>query len=404
MAAVEIQALETADLSSRLVRLIADHDSLQWAVAWATENDVVPALMKSSKKIDRLVIGTHFCQTSPTLLAKLAACPGVRVMPSTGGTFHPKLYLFTDADRGKWTAVVGSPNFTNGAFTANAEIALLVTGADQKDPIFESLQDAMIRYWKTALPIDEQFLRKYRIQHRALASVRRALAKPPDVRPPRKDARHPGLLDYSFEEFAVLVERETFFRERIALLKGARELFARKPEFSDMDGAERRAIAGLIDAAPEVSADVKDWKLFGSMRGMGDFANRVGDNDPHLSRALDAIPPAGEVSEADYRKFIEEFLTAFKNSARIGGVPTASRLLTMKRPDRFVCVDSKNGRDLAADLGYSYSTLTFDGYWQHVALAVTQSAWWQSDRPKGPRKAIWDGRVALLDALYYRSS
>lgn len=401
MGAVHIQALETKGLSARLSRLIEDNDSLQWAVAWATENDVVSVLTKSSKKIDRLVIGTHFCQTSPTLLAKLAAYPGVRVMPSAGGTFHPKLYLFTHAGRGDWAAVVGSPNFTNGAFTANAEIALVLSGSDLKDSAFEALRDAMARYWNAAIPITDEFLRTYAIQHRALSKARQALAKPPMVRSPSRNARHPSLLNYSFEKFAGLVEREKFYRERIMLLQGARELFARKPEFSDMGDDERKAIAGLVDTALAVSKDVKDWKLFGSMRGMGDFANRVGENDVHLSRALDAIPPAGEVSEADYRRFIQEFLAAFKNSARIGGVPTASRLLAIKRPDRFVCVDSKNGRDLAADLGYSYSTLTFDGYWQHVVLAITQSAWWQSDRPKGPRKAIWDGRVALLDSLYY---
>jgi len=262
----------------------------------------------------------------------------------------------------------------------------------------------MDRYWKAAVPIGAEWLRKYAIQHRALAKARQALAEPPVVRLPGKDASHSRLLDYSFHEFAALVERDKYFAERLALLAGARKLFAAKPELSEMDGYERRAIAGLTDFAPSVDKAIRDWKLFGAMSAMGDFANRVGDNDPHLARALDAIPPAGDVSDTDYERFVKEFIAAFKGSSRIGGVPTASRLLAMKRPDRFVCVDSKNNRALAADLGYSYSTLTLLGYWDRVVLPITQSAWWQAARPTGHRKAIWDGRVALLDALYYRTS
>jgi len=70
--AVRIEPLETAALRPALGALLKACDSLQWAVAWATENDVVPELLKNLKKVERIVIGTHFCQTSPTLLAKLA--------------------------------------------------------------------------------------------------------------------------------------------------------------------------------------------------------------------------------------------------------------------------------------------------------------------------------------------
>jgi hypothetical protein len=65
---VEIRMLETVDLAPQLSQLIKEHDSLYWAVAWATENSVLPQLLKNSGKIKRVVVGTHFCQTSPDVL------------------------------------------------------------------------------------------------------------------------------------------------------------------------------------------------------------------------------------------------------------------------------------------------------------------------------------------------
>ena len=137
------------------------------------------------------------------------------------------------------------------------------------------------------------------------------------------------------------------------------------------------------------------------MQGAGVFKNRVIENDPHLSAALDCIAPAGEVTEEDFQRFANLFQRAFADASRNGGIPTASRLLAMKRPDYFVCVDSKNVERLANNFGFARTTLGFETYWSKVVEPIMQARWWQTPRPRGREGRIWDGRAAMLDTLFY---
>ena len=73
----------------------------------------------------------------------------------------------------------------------------------------------------------------------------------------------------------------------------------------------------------------------------------------------------------------------------------------MKRPDYFVCVDSENKRELSQDLGFPASMLNFETYWECVVEPVMSATWWQVRRPSGYEGRIWDGRAAMLDAIYY---
>ena len=294
---------------------------------------------------------------------------------------------------------MGSPNFTNGAFTANAELAVLLDGDDQRSGSFTQLNSAVRRYWQAAMPITEEVLRKYEIQHRALAAHRKALRRPPPINPPHPDANHPGLLNYDFAEYVKHVRKDRHFTERMATLREARLIFAHAVSLVDMGLGERQAVAGTVMAAG--FRGVGDWRLFGSMKGQGDSSSLVLSNAPRLSAALDAITAVGVIDERDYKAFVAGFVEAFRTAKHKGGVPTASRLLAMKRPDYFPCVDSKNNQKLAADLGYSWSTLSLQTYWTRVIEPLTSSRWWLENRPGGSIGLVWDGRAALIDGLYY---
>ena len=71
----------------------------------------------------------------------------------------------------------------------------------------------------------------------------------------------------------------------------------------------------------------------------------------------------GDVTREHYDRFASLFVQAFANSHRVGGVPTASRLLAMKRPDVFLCVSDPNLTAAAAEMGFAKSTLKLDNYW-----------------------------------------
>jgi hypothetical protein len=74
----------------------------------------------------------------------------------------------------------------------------------------------------------------------------------------------------------------------------------------------------------------------------------------------------------------------------------------MKRPDYFVCWDSANEQGLREAFGISLKKQDYDRYWDSVVERILLTRWWRSPRPTDPRaSAIWDGRVAFLDSLYY---
>ena len=84
-----------------------------------------------------------------------------------------------------------------------------------------------------------------------------------------------------------------------------------------------------------------------------------------------------------------------------GALATATRLLAMKRPDYFVCVDSKNRKGLCHAFLVPTS-VTLDDYWESFCMRIQQAAWWLVPEPKGTlERSVWRGRAAFLDALFY---
>ena len=122
------------DLTSEFERLIKEYPEMSCAVAWASVGfPAFDTLIASRDKIRRSTIGTHFYQTHPDILDHLCDHPHVRFVLRPDGVFHPKLYLFWNK-KSDWTAIIGSPNFTRGAFELNSEIAVLITVADEGAP------------------------------------------------------------------------------------------------------------------------------------------------------------------------------------------------------------------------------------------------------------------------------
>lgn len=137
------------------------------------------------------------------------------------------------------------------------------------------------------------------------------------------------------------------------------------------------------------------------MRGAGCYHQAVNNNNPHLSKALDQIPLNGPVLRDHYNSYISEFVRAFPNGRH--GIATASRLLALKRPDYFVCFDSQNKKKLCMDFGIKkQSQMNYERYWDEIIERIMDSAWWLEPRPTnilGGR--VWDGRAAMLDAIFY---
>ena len=181
------------------------------------------------------------------------------------------------------------------------------------------------------------------------------------------------------------------------MLEAVRKVFDATPHFNDMPPQVRLGIAGLE------SKFLPNPKWFGSMTGAGTFYKLVNNREPAFSIALDAIPRTGAVTKVDYNRYIAEYLKAYPNGR--DGLGTATRLLSMKRPDTFLCVDAANLKALSKDVGMKRpDKLDYERYWDEVVLRLMDSPWWQSPEPTSLKeRAAWRGRAAMLDAIFYRA-
>jgi hypothetical protein len=203
------------------------------------------------------------------------------------------------------------------------------------------------------------------------------------------------LVSLSWPDFFAQVRGEQhppghpLMQERLQVIREIRQLFAQNAHFRDIDYPGRRKIAGLFKSANP------DFLLFGSMQWVGFFKQAVKDNNEGVSLALDEIPLDGEISRDQYQRFTARFLKAFKNA----GMALASRLLAMKRPDTFVCVDNRNREGLFQAFRLRPSR-DADAYWDLIEQ-VRACAWWKAPPPAaGDEREVWGARAAFLDSLF----
>ena len=47
--------------------------------------------------------------------------------------------------------------------------------------------------------------------------------------------------------------------------------------------------------------------------------------------------------------------------------------------------------------------MDYNRYWEEIIERITDSVWWNEPRPtEALAGAVWDGRAAMLDAIFYR--
>jgi len=389
-----------------LRRLVAECESMQWAVASVTTNPAFLDAMAHRAKFEHLVIGTHLYQTDPDVLDQAAPMGAAAVVPPTGDLFHPKVYLFKNGRRVR--AVVGSPNLTHGAMYRNVEASVLIDGTDA-DQALVDLQAFVADAFTGAADLTDEFRFQYRHQWAAKRDARDELTRFATIRPPKQRGTNKAPHDMSWTDYLAQVRSPThpsahLFQERLGVLAKARQLFASGQAYDQWAEDDRKLVAGTLGRKKSQQPGV-DYALFGSMTASGTFATTVMNAPGGLSKALDCIPSMGTVSERDFDKFCKHYATAFDPSGRQGRLPPATRLLAMKRPDVFICVDNANKKDLCDHFGVAPSTTDLDNYWERLIEPMQQTAWWRHAVPTNHADAeIWHGRAALLDAIYYEGS
>ncbi len=386
-----------AELRTNLSRLIKKYNHISFAVAWASAGtDVFNELSTNRNRIHKAVIGTHFYQTHPDVLDAFTESNEVRFILQPKGVFHPKIYIFWNQT--DWEVLMGSANLTSGALTLNAEAMILISEADKASTsLKEDVLTLINSYWNEARSISSEEAQSYRSlwvnQQPALRRLSGQYGQTSDSKSP-VDTK---VMPMSWMQFLTLVQQDEHhgFEERCNLLKQVRTAFRNSNNFQEMEPGLQKTIAGLPNNFN------RNWAWFGSMRGAGYYHQAINDNNPHISAALEEIPLHEPISREHYEAYLKKFVQAFPNGRH--GVGIASRLLAMKRPDYFVCFDSKNKTQLCKDFGIKQIGMDYQRYWEEIIERILDSAWWKEPRPQNELEGtVWDFRAAMLDAIFYR--
>lgn len=388
------------ELEKEFRRLTKQYDNFYWATAWASSSSMLfNDLLTNKTKIQKIVVGIHFYQTHPDFIEAFLDDKKVHFIQQPEGTFHPKLYLFTD-NSDKWEIIIGSANFTNEAFSRNTEASLLVNNKDNNSSdTYNGAIKLVEETFANGKTFNKSDLDKYRITWKIQRQKIKSLSGQygSKKRKPNPIYEVP-MTNRSWEEFMNEVRNDPThgLNQRLRVIEIAKELFESVNHFNELTEDQRKFIAGIPNRLDIDGAE--DWGYFGSMKGAGIFKNKIKENDRNVSKALDQIPLSGQITRRHYDNFIKYFTQTFTGNY----IATATRLLCMKRPDTFVCFDSKNRSALCKDFGIIQSEMDYERYWDDIVERVYDSNWWQNPNPTNDtEERVSEARAAFLDSLYY---
>ena len=390
----------STELVKEFSRLCRKYENYYWTIAWAsTSNKFFKTLNENKEKIKKIVVGLHFYQTHPDFIEAFRTNNNVRFIKQTEGTFHPKVYLFY-TNENEWEAIVGSPNFTNEAFTRNCEASMLITSDDNDSKkVLQSTLNLLKTNWNDGTMFTKDELSDYRvIWNNQRPKINSLSGLYGGTKTRKKQFYNAPIAKKSWQEYVKEIQKEKRkdTNERLKVLSEVRKMFESVEHFNELELDEMKFIAGIKNK--HQLSETLDWGWFGSMEGAGDFKKLIIDRNKHISKALDFIPLKGQITESHYMDFIAEF----KKISKKKYLAPATRLLAMKRPDVFVCVDGMNRKKLCLNFGIIQSNMSYERYWTDIVASIFDSEWWQHPKPKTNFElSISQSRAAFLDSLYY---
>ncbi|MDR2892947.1 MAG: phospholipase D family protein [Deltaproteobacteria bacterium] len=385
-------------LSRLLVRLSNKHDNIAFASAWASSGtNFLEAIDENKSKIKYGAIGTHFYQTHPDVLDMFIGFKNVHFVLQPSGVFHPKMYYFWT--KTNWDLVIGSANMTKAAYSVNKELSMYISSSDAVEYIKlgREIKNSIRDMYLSGSIMNIQCAEKYRNMYNIQKTRRNKLSGDYASNKKSKSPIESEIMSMEWDDyFARIADDKIHTMDVRCFMLERSNIEFRRHNFSSMSIEWRRAIAGLSEDFLE-----HNWGCFGGMSGSGKFQNRINNNDIYLSNALDLINMNGAITYQDYLAYVKEFKKAFEDGRH--GVAIASRLLALKRPDYFMCLDSKNMKGLCNELKINQiKPSDYERYWTDLISRILDSVWWNAPEPTVEIEArVWRGRTAMLDAICY---
>lgn len=395
--------IKPEEINKEFLRLLRQYSKYYWLMAWAGHgSEPFKELVRKSSRIEKVIVGIHFYQTHPEFIETFLENKNVRYIMQPSGTFHPKMYLFYNSDD-DWELLSGSFNFTKAAFTVNEEAGILIKSNEvDSDKVLKSFFAILYKNWTNGKYFDIEGLENYRTAWKNHRSKIRSLSGKYGKKGERGKEPDPifrvGVLKMGWDDYinGIFNPEIGTGEARIDLITEVTKLFLKNNHFNELSGDERKFIGGVPNK--HIDRTIVDWGYFGAMTGNARFKGAIDKNNIKISYALDEIPLHGQVSKQNYLNYIDIYSSVFDGLY----LATATRLLAMKRPDIFVCVDSKNKKKLCKEFGIYQNQLDYYTYWDDVIERIRDADWWLNPKPRNKKEQIIsNARAAFIDAYYY---
>jgi hypothetical protein len=152
-----------------------------------------------------------------------------------------------------------------------------------------------------------------------------------------------------------------------------------------------------------------DVEWFASTKGAKAFQTLIQQQPADFDKALSHIPLTGDVTLAEYNKFVSAYQLIFssytenKPNGEKAPLAAATRLLAMRRPDQFIALTANKIDILCQGLSIAkFSNFDFASYWQDMIGTIRTCAWWHQSEPENTDElTIWKNRVILIDVFLF---
>lgn len=383
------------ELRNAFKHLISSYDHCCICVAWASqESGVMEILDENLSKVRKMVVGLDLCLTDCLFIENHLSIRAVRYFTAKHeGIFHPKIYLFYN-DEKNWRAIIGSANLTYNGFSVNQE-ACSIVGDDDNDSIatFHSMIDFVDKLWDCSSKLTAEDIAYYKVKHREQIKANRTA----DIGFKSWLLEKVTIDDMSWDEYITKIYEEDddnpgAVDNRIKLLERAQSLFSSVDNFNSLLYSDRACLAGYKGRF-DINPDDIDCFFFGSTTRVTHFKHSIKSKGKE-SKAIDVIPLKGQITLSMY----EDYCSFFDGNP----IACVTRLLAIKRPDVFVCINNKNKEKLCNDFGITVSKLNLKNYWDLIVSRIQESKWYNDHRVlTGKERSIKLFQVAMLDCIYY---
>lgn len=389
---------DAEEASDELAELFSWADTVDMAYAWATSRAGKANHWSNIdlRKLRKVVVGTQFAQTEPWLLKRLHTHTSshpectFHIVVRGGGTFHPKLAVGRKG--GKVRVLIGSSNLTEGGFSLNTELNVLLR-LEATSVHARAIDDFLDKCMDKGAPLDLRWLETYEQDYKKrprpngwVQGGRWHIEAIEDIELDW-DSYVKALFSQEGRPLGDGVLLSLFHPERsyFAELDRMAPVVAAKPRFQDWSESERMSALGLKPASG----------YLGRMKRASMAIHLVRTQPEVVGRFLDDVPKSGPVP-------IDVFVRVIDGLMDIPdiGIGVATRLLAAVRPDLFLPVNNASQDELTRLFGMQVKQ---PQHYLQLMNRIWSTPWFQSPRPSDKQQArLWDNRAALLDALIYR--